>query len=52
VIDGMRLCHRLHALRHVALRLRNDHSVVFGNQKLARHVLPKRAPSRNGNAAQ
>src|SRR6478752_2061078 len=48
----MRLYRRLHALRHVALRLRDDHSVVFGNQKPARNVLPDRAPDRNSNAAQ
>jgi hypothetical protein len=32
VIDSMSLYLRFHALRHVALRLRNDHSIVFGNQ--------------------
>jgi hypothetical protein len=52
VIDGMRLDLRLHPLRHLALRLRHDHPIVFGNQKPARNVLPKRAPDRNGDAVQ
>src|SRR6476619_4924770 len=52
VIDSMRLYRRLHAIRHVALRLTDDHSIVFGNQKPARNVLPKWVPDRNSDAAQ
>src|SRR6478672_6108001 len=52
MIDSMRLYRRLHALRHVALRLRDDHSIVFGDQKPARNVLPKWVPDRNSDAAQ
>jgi hypothetical protein len=52
VIDSVRLYRRLHALRHVSLGLRDDHSIVFGNQKPARNILPKWAPDRNGDAAQ
>src|SRR5215470_17167010 len=50
VIDGMCFCLRVHALRHVALRLSDDHPVVFGNQKPAWNVLPKRAPDGNSDA--
>src|SRR5215831_15091963 len=50
VIDSMRRYLRFHALRHVALGLRNDHSIVFGNQKPTHNVPPKRAPDRNSNA--
>ena len=52
VIDGMRLYLRRHALRHVALRLRDDHSIVFSKQKPTRNVLPKRAPDGNSDAVQ
>lgn len=52
VIDTVCGYLRLHARRHVALRLRDDHSIVFGNQKPTRNVLPKRAPDRNSNAVQ
>ena len=52
VIEGMRRYLRLHALSHVALRLRDDHSILFGHQKPARNVLPQRAADRNGDAAQ
>src|SRR5690349_9923282 len=48
----MRLCLCLHTLRHKALRLRNDHPVLFGDQKPAWHVLPKRAPGRHSDAVQ
>src|SRR5262245_8456473 len=50
VIDSVRPYLRLHALGHVALCLRDDHSIVFGNQKPTRNVLPKRAPDRNSDA--
>src|SRR4029077_10801576 len=52
VIDMMRPYRRLHPLRHVALRLRDDHSIVLGNQKPTLNVSPKRAPDRNSDAAQ
>src|SRR6266436_5805805 len=52
VIDRERLDVRLHARRHIALRLRDDHSIVFGHQKPTRNVLPKRASDGNGNATQ
>src|SRR5437879_1135488 len=48
----MRLYLRLHAPRHVALRLRDDHSVVFSKQKPTRNALPKRPPNGNSDAAQ
>src|SRR5262245_46836879 len=52
VIDGMGLCLRLHALRHVALRVGHDHSIVLGDEKPTRKVPPKRARDRNSNAIQ
>jgi hypothetical protein len=50
VVDDMHLCLCLHASRHIALRLRNYHPIVFGDQKPSRNVLPKRTPARNSNA--
>src|SRR5215813_2844132 len=48
----MRLHLRLHALRHVALRRRDDHSIVFSKEKPTRNVLPKRASDGNSDAVQ
>src|SRR5215471_2583440 len=50
VIDSVCPYSRLHALRHVALRLSDDHAVIFGKQKPTRDILPKRAPDWNGDA--
>jgi hypothetical protein len=52
VIDGMRLCFRLHPLCHVVLCVRHDHSVVFGKEKPARNVPPKWAPDWISDAVQ
>jgi hypothetical protein len=52
VIDGMHFYLRLHALRHVPLRLSNYHSIIFGDKKPTRNVPPQRAPHRNGDTAQ
>jgi hypothetical protein len=43
VVGGMGPYLRLHALRHVALRVGHDHSIVFGDRKPTRNVLQKRA---------
>jgi len=42
VIDRMGVYLRLHALCPIALRVGHDHSIVLGDQKPARNVLPKR----------
>src|ERR1700685_2202555 len=37
----MRIDPRLHAIRHEALRLSNDHPIALGDEKPARTVFPK-----------
>jgi hypothetical protein len=50
VIDGMHFYLRIHPFRHVALRLRDYHSIIFGNKKPTRNGPPQRAPDRNRDA--
>src|SRR5262249_15040879 len=52
VIDGVRLRLRLHAFGHVSLRFRDDHPVVFSDQKPAWNILPEGASNWNGDAVQ
>ena len=52
MIDGVSLYLGLHPRRHIPLRLWHDHSVVLGNEKPARDVLPKRAPYWDSDAAE
>src|SRR5258705_5416034 len=50
VIDSERPYLGLHALRHIKLRLRNDHSIFLGYHEPTRAVRPKSAPCRDTRA--